>query len=231
MAVVGILVAIQIKSVRATDTAFDSAQESMIDGLKAQMDGLEDKIALLEAQVKNTAAEYDRKIVELSQNDNPLSAEIKNVHSSIDAIKQDTGLTEVTGGGVIVTVSDGQSEGPYSQYSLVHDATIIRIISELKDAGATAISVNDQRIMAMTEIICVGPAVRVNNTKLFPPYEIKAAGDPEILAAAVSGGSVARNQKAGLLLTVEKHQNLTVPAYNKSYQNEIDLLGDNDNNG
>ncbi len=36
-------------------------------------------------------------------------------------------------------------------------------------AGAEAISINDQRIVATTEVRCAGPTVSVNNVRSAPP--------------------------------------------------------------
>ena len=69
------------------------------------------------------------------------------------------GLTDVTGPGVIVTLSDSKKDIASSlnpSQLLVHDLDVLSVINELKNAGAEAISINDQRIVPTTGIICGG---------------------------------------------------------------------------
>ena len=50
-------------------------------------------------------------------------------------------------------------------------------------SGAEAISINGQRIVARTEIRCVGPVITVNGTRIAPPIKIQAIDDPNVLRA------------------------------------------------
>ena len=45
-------------------------------------------------------------------------------------------------------------------------------------AGAEAVSLNGERVVATTSIYCVGSTILVNDTRLSPPYEFLAIGDP-----------------------------------------------------
>ena len=62
---------------------------------------------------------------------------------------------------------------------IIHDEDLLRVLNELCAAGAEAISINDQRIVATTEVRCAGPTVSVNNVRSAPPYVIKAIGNPK----------------------------------------------------
>ena len=84
------------------------------------------------------------------------------------------GLTDVSGEGVIVTIKDNSSVtsdtlGVFddaSQY-LVHNGDLLGVVSELKNAGAEAISINDQRIVSTTSITCEGNVINVNGENKF----------------------------------------------------------------
>lgn len=66
---------------------------------------------------------------------------------------------------------------------MVHDEDLRRIINEMKNSGAEAISINDQRIVATTAIVCSGAVATVNGVKLNSPFEIKAIGNKASLSA------------------------------------------------
>ena len=106
------------------------------------------------------------------------------------------------GPGIIVTLNDSKLPYPkdmppgvlpgMAPENIIHDTDINQTVNELKTAGAEAISVNDQRLVATSPVRCAGPTVYVNNTMAAPPFVIKAIGDAKTLQAAlnISGGEV-----------------------------------------
>lgn len=109
------------------------------------------------------------------------------------------GLTDVKGPGIVVVLNDSKIPLPAgmpagalgaSPINIIHDTDINQIANEMKAAGAEAISVNDQRLVAVSPVRCAGPTIFVNNTPQTPPYVIKAIGSPKNLATALnmSGG-------------------------------------------
>ncbi len=92
------------------------------------------------------------------------------------------GFTEVKGEGIIMNVSDAQvRDGDDLNNFVVHDRDLIRILNDLKIAGAQAISLNGERILSTSELICTGPTVQINRNRYPAPYEIRALGDKERL--------------------------------------------------
>jgi uncharacterized protein YlxW (UPF0749 family) len=139
------------------------------------------------------------------------------------------GLVAVTGPGVTVTLKDAKnlptkpadmSQEAYVEFIrpyLIHDQDIQAIINELRAAGAEAIAVNDQRIVATTAVRCVGPTVMVNNTPTNgSPVRIKAIGDPDTLVSSLMmPGGVSDQYKITdpTMITVDKVKTMTLPAY------------------
>ncbi len=131
------------------------------------------------------------------------------------------GLTEVTGPGVQVTLVDSkrtdiQPNDPMFQNNLIHDADVGLVINELKAAGAEAIAVNGQRIVATSSVRCVGPVIHVNSVPSAPPYIISAIGD----ADAMYGGMNTPNgvldklrQWDPAMAKCEKSKLLKLPAF------------------
>lgn len=128
------------------------------------------------------------------------------------------GINELTGKGVEVTLNDsakiveiGNNPNSY----LVHDEDILKVVNELKAAGAEAISINGERLVAGSEILCTGPTIRVNRRLLAAPFVIKAIGDPEKMenSLKIKGGIVEILQFYGLQVSVKKLPKVTIPAY------------------
>ena len=132
------------------------------------------------------------------------------------------GLTPVQGPGVVVTLKDGKKHLPnnlppgMAPPSIIHDSDINQIVNELKAAGAEAIAVNDQRLVATSSVRTAGPTVLINFVPTAPPYVIKAIGDPKTLAAAMNlPGGVASQIKMydPAMFSVKESGMLTLPAY------------------
>ena len=50
--------------------------------------------------------------------------------------------------------------------TIVHAEDLISIVNELKNAGAEAISINDQRIVSNTVIECIGAVIKINGQRV-----------------------------------------------------------------
>ena len=105
---------------------------------------------------------------------------------------------------------------------LVHYSDLIEVINSLKNAGAEAISVNEQRITKSTAISCIGNVIKINNEKVGVPFIINAIGSPEKLYGALTmlGGYIDKLKDEGVLVTVEKQNSITIPKYSGIYKFE-----------
>lgn len=106
----------------------------------------------------------------------------------LEKLQMTSGYKSVEGPGITIVMEDNNSEGAFGEdfdIDVIHDADVLRIINDLKVAGAEAISVNGQRILPTSEIKCGGPIIRVNGKSLATPFVIKAIGDPKVLNASV----------------------------------------------
>ena len=150
----------------------------------------------LRAEVLKYKERYDNKYKELEKAEEELEKERENstqnnteLEKKEDEIKKGNkmiGMTEVVGPGVIVTLSDSKKDANTSLNPsdlVVHDADVLSVINELKNAGAEAISINEQRIIPTSGIVCGGNIIEINGEKVGAPFIIKAIGLPEQLAA------------------------------------------------
>ena len=156
------------------------------------------------------------------------ASEIDN--SVKDQIKKNSkllGLTEVKGSGIIIKLDDNREVNAedvidISSY-VVHDGDLLHIVNELFNAGADAISINGKRIVQTTAIMCDGNIIRINDEIVGVPIEIKAIGYPERLyynVAVRQGGYLKLMARDGVVVDIEKAENLTIPKYEGVYKHQ-----------
>lgn len=142
--------------------------------------------------------------------------ELKNVNKLL-------GFTEVKGAGVVITLDDNRevSEDKLLNVGdvLVHEADLVEIINALYNAGADAISINNQRIVSTTEIRCDGNIVRINGKMIGVPMTIKAIGFPERMYTSmlIPGGQLRLMMRDGVVVNIEKVEDITIPKYEGVY--------------
>ena len=88
----------------------------------------------------------------------------------------------------------------------------------MKLAGAEAISVNDERIINMTDIVNIADSfVKINGQRILPPYVIKVIGNQSYLESGLmgNGGQVDTLQKNGQDVSVEKVNKIKINKYSK----------------
>lgn len=182
----------------------------------------------LRAEVLKYKEKYDDLLKESEKVDNELQQEIEKAtennseleesKNQIEAGNKMIGLTEVKGPGVVIIVSDSEIDPNKilnSSDLLVHDTDILKIVNELKNAGAEAISINGQRVILTTPIICGGNIININGERIGSPFEIKAIGSPEALANLSRPDGILSNLKdRGIKVSdPKKSNNIVIPKY------------------
>jgi uncharacterized protein YlxW (UPF0749 family) len=83
------------------------------------------------------------------------------------------------------TGGDGQPRGTsgFSDTGRVRDRDMQRVVNGLWESGAEAVSINGQRLTALSAIRAAGDAILVDNRPLVPPYTVLAVGDGEGLSS------------------------------------------------
>lgn len=167
-----------------------------------ERDLLQEKVAQLESHVQGSGT-GDLKATEL--------------------VRQRAGLVAMEGPGVVVTIDDSKIKskaGDNQNLYIIHDDDLLRVINELRAAGAEVISINGQRLIATSEIRCAGPTLSVNNVRSAPPYEIRAIGDAATMENALKmrGGVVETLSVWGIQLEIQRSENVEVPAYKGTTQ-------------
>ena len=128
------------------------------------------------------------------------------------------GLVSVQGPGLEITLSDADVVNTANideNLYIVHQEDILRIINELRAAGAEALSVNDQRVLATSEIRCAGNTVSINNTRVAAPFVIKAIGEPEQLESGIKmRGGIFDELSPWINIEIKKiSEDIVIPAF------------------
>ena len=204
----------QIKTVSNTEEVLQGKRENE----------LSEELIKLQDEYKKLKAKYDEneKVVEEYKNNSSTNNElIASMKTAIENYSVLAGVTDVIGEGIIVTLDDGDTVLDGSDV-LVHDSDVLTVVNELKAAGAEAISVNGQRIIATTAIRCVGPAIQINYQKVAAPFEIKAIGNSQYLESAmtIKNGVVDVLKKYGINVLVSRAKNLEVPKFEGSISSD-----------
>lgn len=132
------------------------------------------------------------------------------------------GLTEVSGSGVSITLLSGID-------SFIRDSDLRSVVNELKAAGAQAISVNEERMVAMSEIREAGKYIVING-KQFPAngqFIIKAIARADDLENAITmvSGVGDKLMLYDIDYTIAKSDKITIPRLREdSPAYQIDML-------
>lgn len=208
----GFMVTLQLRSV-SFNRSIKNAQTLRNDELEKELNSQRTLNEDLAKQVEQLTGDIDNYRREAAERSTYASA----INEQLNRAEILAGLAEVSGPGVLVKLNDSSARGPGNSADfIIHDDDLRKVVNELFAAGAEAISLNNERIIATTAIRCVGPVVFVNSNKHSVPFTIKAIGNPETLEAALN----LRDGVVDILrnlwkieIEISKEKSITVPRY------------------
>lgn len=142
------------------------------------------------------------------------------------------GLTEISGQGFVIELDENREVSSKEVLNisgyLVHEEDLLYIVNELFNSGADAISINEQRVVSTTSILCDGNIIRINGKMVGVPITIKAIGYPERMEYALTrpGGYLQAMADDGVKVVHWKSENITIPKYEGVYTYEYLTRGD-----
>lgn len=121
-------------------------------------------------------------------------ATVAKTRSRADRLRLPAGLTEVSGEGVSVTLSDAPHElidktTQDPNRMVVHQQDIQAVVNALWAGGAQAITIQGQRIVTTTGIKCSGSTVLLQGVPYPQPFVIEAVGNQADLLSAIAQSS------------------------------------------
>lgn len=194
----------QFRTVEETDiTGIETAREeelrTMISSWKEKYEETEEKLA----DTNKKISEYKETAVSNEKTSELLDEELEQTNMLV-------GKTDTTGEGVVVTLRNNENKE-------IEYTDLISLVNELKLAGAEAISINDKRIVNMTEIVEVNSTILVNTERITSPYIVKAIGNQKYLSSALSlknSGYIDKYTSLGKTIEVSEERNIKILAYN-----------------
>jgi uncharacterized protein YlxW (UPF0749 family) len=210
--VLGFLLTVQFRSTAAQMPNREQGRLATVDTVHR----LEDEQKDLKAQVVELRAQ-----VSALQHQVSATGATASLAASVDQQKLTAGLVPVRGPGVLVSLDDSsRAVGPADDANnfIIHDYELRDIISLLWLSGAEGITVNGERIVNVSSLYCVGSTILVNDTRLSPPYEVRAIGDPAELEQAIQSAKNLTKLKArvkayGVQLKMTPQKDMLLPAY------------------
>jgi uncharacterized protein YlxW (UPF0749 family) len=173
---------------------------------------LRDRVAALDAQVTMlSTAVSDR--------------EVNRYQRKIERLRDPAGLEPRRGPGVTIVLSDAPEDVINSTTGdvnllLVHQQDIQAVVNALWKGGASAVTIQGQRVVSTTGIKCEGNSVQLQGVPYPQPYVIQAVGDPTALGAAIDDDSYvdgyredADNPDIQVGWEMEYEPEVTAPAY------------------
>lgn len=214
--VLTILICIQVKTVSKNGTTVSVNQQES--ELKSQVLKMKEKYENQYAELEKLEKELEATRKDITSH----NEELKNLEEKINEDNMLLGMTDVKGKGVTVVLQDGVKNSTTTSIIelsdlselLIHDADVLRVVNELKNAGAEAISINGKRVVNTTAISCDGNVIVVNGEKIGTPIEISAIGLPEQLSTLNRpGGTLEYFVEDGKKVNFIKNQKVEIPKY------------------
>ena len=180
---------------------------------------LRTELANWKAKYEETEAKYEEtqtKIEEYKKTKQSNDEAGKLVDTELEQVNMTLGKTDVQGEGIEVVLRETGNE----EISKINADDLLVIVNALKLAGAEAISINEERIINMTDIANINGTydsfIKVNGQRILAPYVIKAIGKQTYLESALlgNGGYVDELKKIGHDVSIEKVNKLEILKYN-----------------
>ncbi|MDR0286677.1 MAG: DUF881 domain-containing protein [Clostridiales bacterium] len=228
MILLGIVISMQIRLItgeRLKQSEYDQQQK---DNAIALLKETNDENNVLTDELNNSKNKYDFEYKQLSDESQSFLENSKMLNDEINLYMGIAGLTDVDGPGIEIRLDDANTiTGTITdENGIVHDYIIADLLNVLKYSGAEAISVNDERIMPFSGVICSGTSITINDKRLFAPFVIKAIGDKTSLEKGVTESKVYTNSilNHNLLFDMNRNDSVKILKYSGSYLTRTSLL-------
>ena len=200
------VMSMQFKIVNQTDiTAIENMRETE----------LRTELANWKAKYQETETKYEEieaKIEEYQKTKQSNEETGKIVEEELEQINMTLGKTDVEGEGIEITLRETENE----EISKISANDLLVIVNSLKLAGAEAISINDERIINMSDIVTINDTfIKVNGQRILAPYVIKAIGNQTYLESALlgNGGYLDELEKIGHNVSIQKINKIKINPY------------------
>lgn len=201
-----LVMSMQFKIVNETDiTSIENMREAE----------LRTELANWKSKYEETNQKYEEtvlKIEEYKTTSQSNEETEKLMEDELAQVNKSLGKTDVQGEGIEVTLRETDNE----EIARINADDLLVIVNSLKMAGAEAISINEERIINMTDIVDINEAfIKINGKRILAPYIIKAIGNSSHLESALTGngGHLDEMKKIGQDVSIQKLNKVKILKY------------------
>jgi len=197
---IGLILSVQISTNAGSDQG-GLVPLGKLTGYEAELSKVKEEKAVALQQL----IDLEKRIADIESNKAEEDTLVSGMVSDLEKYRMFSGVVDVQGPGVFITINDPVADKYQEDYSIITNNfdLLLGLVNRLKEAGAEAISINEQRISNTTEISLAGSNVNINGTPTAPPYFIKAIGNPQTLDGAI-------NLRGGIIYIMKAKYNLVV---------------------
>lgn len=201
----------QFKIVNETDiTSIETMRE---EELRTELANWKEKYEEVEQQYE----EVEEKIEEYK---NKKESDIETatlIQEELEQARALIGKTDIEGEGIEIIIKEAENV----DFSAIKASDLLSIVNSLRAAGAEAISINEERILNMSDIVDINNTfIKVNSQRILAPYVIKAVGNKSYLESALLGlgGYAEQLRNIGHDVKITQMDKVLI----KKYNSEID---------
>ena len=212
----GLLFATSSQTAQGTDLRGGEATE-----LSALIPAREEAVAAQEEQLEALQAQVQA----LTDQAAARNGDVAAAQDAGDAGALSAGLVALTGPGVQITLDDAPRRpdgslpmGARPDDVVIHQSDVQAVVNAVWAAGADAVAIMDERLIATSAVRCVGNVLLLHGRTWSPPFVVTAIGDVDAIRAQLAASpQVQVFQQAvedfGLGFAVQQRGELTLPAY------------------
>ncbi|MEA4902852.1 DUF881 domain-containing protein [Desulfitobacterium sp.] len=205
----GVLISLSTQTQKDVE-ALDQIQSQRVAFANNLLINAQTETAQLQEEHKNLTAQLDE-----ARNQGGTSPALLSL---LDQYRMMDGTVAVQGPGIVITIDDRQQEHK-TVFPLTTD-DLMAIANILHFAGAEAVSINGQRIVAPTAIVMSGSTKLINQVPITRtegmPYEILAIGNQDQLVDYFSKLEAIGLKQAGISVSIAR-KNVVIPSYKGVY--------------
>lgn len=212
--IIGIALSLQIQ----TNTSVTGGKASSSKSIKLQNELTVLRNKKLDLQQDLHGLENQIEEIQLSQlEEDEKKQSLKDLTDTYELL---AGVREGKGEGIVIKFQATSQQGGLDLLTYNYEL-LLSVINKLNSSGAEGIAVNDERYVANTSFKVISDKLFINDNPVFPPYEIKAVGNPDTLEAAL-------NLRYGILweirksyninASIEKKEDIFLPRYTKKME-------------
>lgn len=197
----------QFKIVNQTDiTLIETMREEELREELANWKEKYNEVELQYEEVEEKIDEYKTKKESNVETEELLTKELEQSNALL-------GKTDIVGQGIEITINEAAN----SDFTVIKASNLISIVNDLKNAGAEAISINEERILSMSDIVDINETfIKVNGQRILAPYVVKAIGNKSYLESSLlgNGGYAEQLRSIGHDVKITQLDNLVIKKYN-----------------